>query len=64
MREIERRELIRRAKAMSQDEQTVMLAHFDSKLIASEYYRRLAKREREREELQAVLNKYKEEDDV
>lgn len=58
--EFNKTELKRRARAMSDEEQAIMLTQFKSDLISIEYSRRLKARENELSDIAKVFMKYKE----
>lgn len=58
--ELNKRELKRRAKAMSDEEQAIMLTQFKSDLISEEHRRRLQIREDEINDIAKVFIKYRE----
>lgn len=58
--EFNKTELKRRARAMSDEEQAVMLTQFKSNLISEEHKRRLQNRENELNDIAKVFLKYKE----
>lgn len=58
--EFNKTELKRRARAMSDEEQAIMLTQFKSDLISIEYSRRLKAREAELGDIAKVFMKYKE----
>lgn len=58
--EFNKTELKRRARAMSDEEQAIMLTQFKSDLISIEYSRRLKAREAELCDIAKVFMKYKE----
>lgn len=58
--EFNKTELKRRARAMSDEEQAVMLTQFKSNLISEEHRRRLQNRENEINDIQKVFLKYRE----
>lgn len=58
--EFNKTELKRRARAMSDEEQALMLTQFKSNLIAEEQKRRLQQRESELNDIAKIFLKYKE----
>lgn len=58
--EFNRTELKRRARAMSDEEQALMLTQFKSNLISEEHRRRLQNRENQISDIAKVFMKYRE----